>query len=239
MNAIELVDNGRGRFETHLERIASLVRGEKPATLSEIEEAVIEATESAERHMEAMALFRACKTHSLYDLYPREHILAIAEFIKERFPEARILEVCAGDGRLTRFLEWAGIEMLPPTDVKDEWKCECDINGRHYGKNVERREAVVAAIEAKPDLVVCSWPPYDSDVVERLLAVKFPVLYIGEGEYGCCGGEEQWNYVHEDIGCTPYQICRTDVYYGEGFYFPWARYHSRTFLFTPKRREAE
>jgi len=177
-----------------------------------------------------MVVFSVSAAHSLYDYYSREHIQAVATFIEQRYPGGRVLEVGAGDGRLTRFLEWAGIKMLQPTDVRDERRSECDIKVEHYGTNVKAMEATQAVRKYKPDLVVWAWPPYQSHVPEDILDLGYPLLYIGEGNGGCCAADALWGYPNEMVdSCLGTQICRTDIAFSGRL----MAHHSRTILFRP------
>jgi hypothetical protein len=203
----------------------AMVRAEHPPSHA----ALIEKIRSAP---DDLCFHSACFGHSLYQLWSAEHINHIAAFINERFPGKRIIEVCAGDGRLTRYLIAAGVPMLQATDTLEADKSECDFKQQDYGQDVRKIEAVAAAIEAQANLVVVSWPPYGSDVVDRLLAAGFSVLFIGEGDGGCCGNDATWNNEHEHIDCGEFQLCRTDFVFDNYTAFN----HSRTVLFPAPNR---
>jgi hypothetical protein len=122
--------------------------------------------------------------------------------------------------------------MLPATDILQDSESQCDFRQKDYGQDVRKMEAVDAAIEAKADLVVVSWPPYESNAVDRLLAAGFSVLYIGEGNGGCCGNDETWSNEYEDIDCGECQLCRTDFVLSKYE----SSHHSSTVLFPATNR---
>lgn len=166
-----------------------------------------------------------------------------------------ILEIGAGDGRLTHFLHrvlWQlaqGKVQLIATD-SGAWKRISPVF------SVERLNYQDALKKYKPQIVLCSWMPYQHDWTATIRATPSVGEYvlIGETDDGCCGhpyrtwGVTSFSDVRDKKDmkdCIPlymrdgfkrrnlnemsrYQICRSD--------FLDSRFHSKTVSFRKDRR---
>lgn len=84
----------------------------------------------------------------IYCFYSRELVLRLADLIGER----SCLEIAAGDGTLTRFLNATGTPVHATDDRS--WSHAVD-----YPDGVEAVEATVALQRDRPSVVLCSFPP--------------------------------------------------------------------------------
>jgi hypothetical protein len=156
----------------------------------------------------------------MYELHNRDYIDALAKIL---IPYKNILEVGAGDGRLSHFLR----QRLPESKIvaidNGSWKIEPAFS-------VETMEIDEALEKYKPDLVISCWMPYSADwtpLFRQCNSVRGYVL-IGETDGGCCGCESLWfgqtegeepgyikdGFVRHNLDeLRKLQICRTDYYY--------------------------
>jgi hypothetical protein len=84
----------------------------------------------------------------IYCFYSRELVLALADLIGER----SCLEIAAGDGTLTRFLNAAGATVQATDDRS--WS-----HAVEYPAGVEALDASSALQRDRPSVVLCSFPP--------------------------------------------------------------------------------
>ncbi len=148
----------------------------------------------------------------LWQFLNREFIAALAARLKQITRKA-VVEVGAGDGLLSHWLRNYGVAAVA-TDP--------DVSGHnHWVKNKQRHEVLeVGALYAgwlarsnRLDTIIASWVPYRDNWDARMLAIPGirRVVWIGEGEGGCCGGDHIWRYPHEQWSdVSAYAICRTD-----------------------------
>lgn len=162
--------------------------------------------------------YKLRKEQNIYEFHNRDYIDALAKALT---PYRNILEVGAGDGRLSYFLR----QRLPDSSI-------VAIDNGSWGIEpvfpVEKMEIDEALEKYKPDLVISCWMPYKDDWTPLFRAcdsVKGYVL-IGETDGGCCGNEELWfgaegeapGYIKDGFArqnldeLRRLQICRTDYY---------------------------
>jgi hypothetical protein len=84
----------------------------------------------------------------IYCFYSRELVLSLVDLIGER----SCLEIAAGDGTLTRFLNAAGATVHASDDRS--WSHAVD-----YPDGVEALDAALALERHRPSVVLCSFPP--------------------------------------------------------------------------------
>jgi len=173
----------------------------------------------------------------VFEFLNQEYLDALTDYLESRVSEyqtdpnqpLRILEVGAGNGRLSHFLRQRLDQRLPSqtqifaTD-SGEWNLSTDFP-------VEQIDHIKALAKYNPDIVIFCWMPYQTDSTQDFRScpsVKEYIL-IGETDYGCCGHEwmtwgKKWDF--EDHDQKPYhidsferfdlqdlgrlQICRTD-----------------------------
>lgn len=173
---------------------------------------------------------------STYEFWNEEHLAALADHIADTArsigtqgtEQVTVLEVGAGNGRLSHFL-------------RNKLKTRCGDTVRVIGVDngswklrpffpVERCEHEEALAEYKPAIVLFSWMPRDVDITPDICAIPSvqEVLLIGETEGGCCGGpwaseagialnDEKVSYAKrgftridlDDLSAK--QVCRTDL----------------------------
>ena len=182
------------------------------------------------------------KENPVFEFLNEEFITAFSQYLSERVEglgasedsPITILEVGAGNGRLSHFLQQKLEAKLPgkvkviATDSR-EWSLKTAFPVETIGHNE-------ALEKHKPKMVVFSWMPYQEDVTDDFRAADSVEEYIliGETDGGCCGDKwrtwgQPWSFDEEDGGeekVAPYtadgfkrenikdvsdhQICRTD-----------------------------
>lgn len=132
-----------------------------------------------------------------FELWNQEYISGLAEYLTGRLKGSNtILELGAGDGRLTNFLSrqskldkrMAGFKFIA-TDT-GEW-------GLQQKFQVETVKSNQAALDKyNPDLVICSWIPYEMDFTGEIRATASVQEYIVIGEEGgACGDDwKTWGF---------------------------------------------
>jgi len=120
-------------------------------------------------------------------------------WIAERCP--RIFEVGAGRGYWAKVLSDAGCDVIASEPTVDG----DDLNGNDWhscparvGLYFPLLKADSTASAQHPDrtLMMC-WPPYSDPMAAQALTSYegSRVLFIGEGDGGCCGGEDFWSMI--------------------------------------------
>jgi len=117
--------------------------------------------------------------------------------------------VGAGDGRLSHFLNVAGLN-IKPTDNYSWGKKDHPIN---YPQEVEKIDFRKALKKYNPDLVIICWEELGAPFTQEIL--KHPsvkgVIWIGEGEGGCTGAETTFDLPHKMLNSSKYALARTDM----------------------------
>ncbi len=114
-----------------------------------------------------------------------------------------VLEVMAGDGRLSEALSEKLSRPVMATDAKD---------GRYgiaYPKWVERLDALESVSKYDPALIVVSWEPYLSTIGLDLVATGKPLVWIGNPKM--CGHPDIMEMKHVTLK-TPYALSRHDSF---------------------------
>lgn len=103
----------------------------------------------------------------IYCFYSRALVEALAGMIASR----NCLEIGAGDGTLTRFLQGQGVQ-LTATD-NHGWQ-----NAVAYPEWVIKLDAREALTRYAPEVVICSWPPAQNDFERQVFNTPSVQLYI-------------------------------------------------------------
>lgn len=151
------------------------------------------------------------KEHPIFEFWTKEYIHALSTYLAQRVEALGgteenptvILEVGAGDGRLTHFLQEKMNELMPgkvkiiATDSSD-WKIPLAFP-------VEKMSHNEALEKYKPKIVISSWMPYQYDWTADFRAAESVDEYIliGEADGGCCGDEwltwgQKWTFDEEE-----------------------------------------
>ena len=136
-----------------------------------------------------------CTCRGLWTIVDQIWTKKLAKWIGDR----KCLEIMAGGGWLSKALSEHGIDIIA-TDNKS-WD-DAQHNKIIYVYSVEKIDAVKAVKKHKDrDILLVSWPPYESEVVCEACHIwgpDRPIVYIGEGYGGCCAPEEFWKHFVED-----------------------------------------
>ena len=103
----------------------------------------------------------------IYCFYSQELVAVLAEMIGEQ----TCLEIAAGDGTLSRFLQQRGIKVTATDDFS--WKHEVK-----YPSSVIRQDAREALRSHSPEVVICSWPPAGNSFEGHVFKTKSVRLYV-------------------------------------------------------------
>jgi hypothetical protein len=137
-----------------------------------------------------------CTHNCIHHAFSEEYVSLLAHELLRTGIEGRVVEICAGNGKLSHWLRLFGVKSVA-TD-----KC-CRTNIDYDPRYVERIDAVSALERYRPQLVIGCWLPPKSDLASR--AIDFPsvthFLLIGEDDTGCTGGAEL--YDRQDLHYDP------------------------------------
>jgi hypothetical protein len=151
------------------------------------------------------------KEYPIFEIWTKEYIHAFGSYLAQRVEELGgteenptvILEVGAGNGRLTHFLQEKMNELVPGkvkvvASDSGDWK----IPPAFPVENIPHDEAVT---KHKPKIVIFSWMPYQEDYTADFRAAESVDEYIliGETDGGCCGDEwktwgQKWTFDEEE-----------------------------------------
>ena len=157
----------------------------------------------------------------VFEVLTEEFVQALSLYLSQRIESLGgteenpvvILEVGAGNGRLTHFLQ-----QKLDGQVKGSVKVIATDSGTLDLKTnfpVEKIDQKDALQKYKPQIVICSWMPEGEDFTKdfRNTSSVQEYVLIGEGAGGCCGsawetwGNESADFNHEHEGQTaPYLI---------------------------------
>ncbi len=162
--------------------------------------------------------FSVCHEYGIFEIFTQEYIKELSNFIEKRFGKnIKIVEVCAGDGRLTKVLKEKGFNIIGIDDrsrQKDEKGKTKEKQDIKYPDFIINQEALQYIKDIKPELIIASWIEYGSDLDIKIVETGIPLIIIGEGHGGCTGTFEFWNrdeFKYEKLDkATKYNIARTD-----------------------------
>ena len=103
----------------------------------------------------------------IYCFYSKQLIAALAKLISGR----NCLEIGAGDGTLSSFLNNAGTLVVATDDYS--WS-----HTVKYPEQVLKRDAREALAEFSPEVVLCSWPPAANNFERQVFRTKSVQMYI-------------------------------------------------------------
>ena len=113
------------------------------------------------------ALMPLVHQKGIYCFYSDPLITALTSLLAGR----PAIEVAAGDGTLSRFLNAAGAQVQASDD--QSWK-----HAVTYPAEVEKRTAAQAVQRSSPRAVLCSFPPPGNEFERRILAAPSVELYV-------------------------------------------------------------
>lgn len=135
-----------------------------------------------------------CEKNQVYDFLTDEYVTSLSEFISNskvvQGRKARIVEVGAGNGRLSYYLRLKldpnKFEVISTDSGAWNLKKGSKIS---FDENVQSMDYVKALHEFNPDIIISSWMPlgYDWTNDFRQRANTRMYILIGETDYGCCG----------------------------------------------------
>lgn len=125
---------------------------------------------------------------------------ATVEFVIQH-ADSMVVDPMAGSGWWAHLLTEAGVTVLP-SDENPPNGSEANIWHRHGTHVPVGRSDAADAVSLAPDTatLLLSWPPYDGDPGYRALKVYRGdrIIYIGEGEGGCCGDDDMFQLLHDE-----------------------------------------
>ncbi len=129
-----------------------------------------------------------CMLRGIYHIYTTEFVDSLAEELKSLNADSGkpILEICAGDGTLSRELVARGSNMVAVDDKS--W------DGLNFGPNVIELDGLDAVREYEPWVVIGCWVPKGNEVDVNVL--RYPTvrayIHIGYKKDGITGSKKLW-----------------------------------------------
>ena len=103
----------------------------------------------------------------IYCFYSRQLIKELSRLIGKR----HCLEIAAGDGALSNFLEQQGVQVT----ATDDYSWQHSVN---YPESVIKSDAKDALSLYSPEVVICSWPPAGNGFERQVFRTRSVQLYI-------------------------------------------------------------
>ncbi|MFW9979695.1 MAG: hypothetical protein ACFFEJ_16550 [Candidatus Thorarchaeota archaeon] len=142
----------------------------------------------------------------IYQIYSKEFITDLTTLIHSiqsgNGNDGPILEVMAGDGRLTHFLQPLLSQRIIPTDAKTSR------DGIEFPKGMEKVEALEAIRKHNPSLILMSWEPFYSDTSQSIIEKDVPFVWIGDPN--SCAASSNIHQMEYDIHDSPFLLGRHD-----------------------------
>ncbi len=110
----------------------------------------------------------------IFQIFTQEFIDSLASLLENE--DGPILEVMAGDGKLTEFLQSRVNAKIVATDSKR------DSQDIAYPKWVVDLDALEAVKEVDPSVVIMCWEPLYSDIGLTMVDRGIPLIWIGDPE---------------------------------------------------------
>lgn len=170
--------------------------------------------------------FGFCEKHKVHDIYNVEFVDALAEEIRG-LNDYPIVEICAGDGKLSRHLRTRGIDIR----ATDNYSWEKIPRDGNLVERLSHREALERYL---PRIVVASWIPIKGRIGFDVLGFPGVRYFVDNGETGWMteGTIDIENWGITDLeNVEKYSICRTDSTHGD---FEDGIFHSGVRLFSRK-----
>ena len=150
----------------------------------------------------------------IYQIYSEEFIENLANLLQDILASTSsqnpILEVMAGDGLLSQYLQPRLSRTIIPTDSKTSR------DGIEFPKSVERIDALHAISKYNPSIVLMSWEPFYSDTSFSVIETEITTIWIGDPN-SCAVGSEIHHMEHERFE-LPYLLGRNDEFTKKKFH---------------------
>ncbi|HIG98101.1 TPA: hypothetical protein HA231_01610 [Candidatus Woesearchaeota archaeon] len=132
-----------------------------------------------------------CRGRDVFHAFCYEFIEGLAAQIKALHVTGPVVEVAAGNGKLSHWLNAFGLSVIATDDYSTSWYIQPRVINPQY---VERLTHAEALRKYKPELVIGCWLPYRSTIALDALDAPSVKSYIdiGEGKHGCTGSDQLW-----------------------------------------------
>ena len=169
----------------------------------------------------------------IFEFWNKEYIDALGNYLSRRVEDlggteehpVRILEVGAGNGALTHFLQEKLDADMPgktvmiacDSEISNDWVEENKIDSVFPVQKIDHQGAIATH---KPNIIIFSWMPYKYDCTDDFRAAESVEEYIliGETDYGCCGDEwKTWGIAPSEEDREAGKDYRTPLYEQDGF----------------------
>ncbi|KAH9256928.1 hypothetical protein BASA81_004749 [Batrachochytrium salamandrivorans] len=153
-----------------------------------------------------------CEQLGVFDLWQSEYVELLAQHLQMR-GKRRVLEVGAGNGRLTNLLRLRLLECELIATDSGGWR---KMPGLLGGIEVKRLGFEKALEVYQPDIVLCSWMPMHEDWTKAFRKHPSVCEYVLIGDPDCTGrGRETWNnspgFAKRELNAlSARQVCRHD-----------------------------
>jgi len=156
-----------------------------------------------------------CLEHELYEILTKEYVEMLATYLEERIrllreqtgKDVTILEVGAGDGRLTHFLQEelgrrgvTGYRIIATDAMGGQWR----IPPRYP---VQKEVADMALWDFEPQIVLACWMPRNEDWTGQIRGTPSVEEYIliGPKDSGTCGLDDETWGMNQESAQTRYR----------------------------------
>lgn len=121
-----------------------------------------------------------------FPIYTSETLEKLVRFLDGK----KVVDVGCGTAFLAKQLQDRGINVTPVDNYVSSYREGLSFKNRSFTKVVCKDASKLHF--SKYDVVIMSWPDYDSDFAERIVKRMRPgqiLIYQGEGTYGCTGND--------------------------------------------------
>ena len=136
-----------------------------------------------------------CTKRGMWAVIDKQWTKKLAKWINGR----TCLEVMAGAGWLAKALSYHKVDIIATDDYS--WECR-QHKAMIVVHPVEKIDGINAAEKySDRDILIVSWPPHDEASIHHICKEwgnEKPIVFIGEGDGGCCASDKFWEAFKED-----------------------------------------
>ncbi len=160
-----------------------------------------------------ISFFSIVHKYGIFEIFTREFVDNLSSFIEKKFGKnVKIVEVCAGDGRLSKALKEKGFNIIA-VDNRSRQNPD-ETSDIEYPDFVINDSALNYIKNNKPELILASWIEFQDNLDIKLVETGIPLIIIGEASGGCTGTSKFWerkDFRYKKLeDASEYNISRTD-----------------------------
>lgn len=142
-----------------------------------------------DKQLALMKYRHKCLKYGMWPIVDNIWTKVLADWIGKQ----TVLEIMAGAGWLSKALSVHGVAITTTDDYS--WGTEQQNIKRVFP--VQNQCALTAVKRIDADILLVSWPPYESNIIVDVCDLwgnKNPIIYIGEGKGGCNAPDDFFDY---------------------------------------------